>query len=159
MHPRLSLRHGSWKIRSTPFTGSNETGRSRVNRSPTSNAWFSSGNVTNTSLEPAVFVGRVLERLEAADVLMRSFAMPQEHTEGCLERCGDEPARDDPDLLGGDAAGSLFQRRRRESKKMDFFSPHPSVQRYVFSFQRLFEFLDLIRNQVLAGRGPKVTPT
>ena len=30
-------------------------------------------------------------------------------------------------------------------KKMDFFSPHPS-QRYVFSFQRLFEFLNLIRN-------------
>ena len=63
MHPRLSLRDGSWKIRSTPFTGSNETGRGRVNRSPTSNAWFSSGNVTNTSLETAVFVDRVLERL------------------------------------------------------------------------------------------------
>ena len=63
MHPRLSLRHGSWKIRLTPFTGSNETGRGRVNRSPTSNAWFSSGNVANTSLETAVFVDRVLERL------------------------------------------------------------------------------------------------
>jgi len=61
MHPRLSLRHGSWKIRSTPFTGSNETGRGRVNRSPTSNAWFSSGNVTNTSLETAVFVDRCPE--------------------------------------------------------------------------------------------------
>jgi hypothetical protein len=61
MHPRLSLRHGSWKIRSTPFTGSNETGRGRVNRSPTSNAWFSSGNVTNTSLETAVSVGRCPE--------------------------------------------------------------------------------------------------
>ena len=111
MHPRLSLRDGSWKIRSTPFTGSNETGSSRVNRSPTSNAWFSSGNVTNTSLETAVFVDRVLGRLETADVLIRPLAMPQEHTEGCLERCGDEPARDDPDRLGGDAAGSLFQRR------------------------------------------------
>src|SRR3954466_10010115 len=74
MHPRLSLRDGSWKIRSTPFTGSNETGRSRVNRSPTSNAWFSSGNVTNTSLETAVFVGRVLERSETADVLIRPLA-------------------------------------------------------------------------------------
>jgi hypothetical protein len=51
----------------TPFTGSNETGRGRVNRSPTSNAWFSSGNVANTSLETAVFVDRVLERLETAD--------------------------------------------------------------------------------------------
>src|SRR6476646_344599 len=106
MYPRLSLRDGSWKIRSTPFTGSNETGRSRVNRSPTSNAWFSSGNVANTSLETAVFVDRVLERLETADVLIRPLAMPQAHTEGCLESCGDEPARDDPDRLGGDAAGS-----------------------------------------------------
>src|SRR6476619_4908675 len=111
MHPRLSLRDGSWKITSTPFTGSNETGRSRVNRSPTSNAWFSSGNVTNTSLETAVFVDRVLGRLETADVLIRPLAMPQEHTEGCLESCGDEPARDDTDRIGGEAADSLFQRR------------------------------------------------
>ena len=36
-------------------------------------------------------------------------------------------------------------------KKWIFFSPHPS-QLTVFSFQRLFEFLNLIRNQVLAAR-------
>ena len=71
----------------------------------------SAQEITNTSLETAVFVDRVLERLETPDVLIRPLAMPQEHTEGCLERCGDEPARDDPDRLGGDAAGSLFQRR------------------------------------------------
>jgi len=34
-------------------------------------------------------------------------------------------------------------------KKMDFFSPHPS-QPYVLKSKRLFEFLNLIRNQVLA---------
>ena len=59
----------------------NETGRGRVNRSPTSNAWFSLGNVTNTSLETAVFVDRVLERLEKADLLIRPLAMPQEHAD------------------------------------------------------------------------------
>ena len=74
---------GGGRSKAGLFTGSNETGRGRVNRSPTSNAWFSSGNVTNTSLETAVFVDRVLERLETADVLIRPLAMPQEHAEGC----------------------------------------------------------------------------
>ena len=117
MHPRLSLRDGSWKIRSTPFTGSNETGRSRVNRSPTSNAWFSSGNVTNTSLETAVFVDRVLERLETVDLLIRPLAMPQEHAEGCQRSravprssCSTRPRASSSQLPGqGDKLGPLLR--------------------------------------------------
>src|SRR6185369_15914715 len=31
MHPRLSLRSGIWRIRSTHFTGSKEIGNNRVN--------------------------------------------------------------------------------------------------------------------------------
>ena len=41
---------------------------------------------------------------------------------------------------------------RRASKKMDFFRPPPLPANTVFSFQRLFEFLNLIRNLALAAR-------
>jgi hypothetical protein len=128
MQPRLSLRHGSWKIRSTPFTGSNETGRGRVKASPTSNAWFSSGNVTNTSLETAVFVDRVLERLETADVLIRPLAMPQEHAEGC------QRWRRAPQLLLAQAEGVVVAtagpgRQAGAVTPRDSCGPQPSHQR------------------------------
>ena len=114
---------------STPFTGSNETGRGRANRSPTSNAWFSSGNVTNTSLETAVFVDRVLERLETADVLIRPLAMPQEHAEGCQRwrraaqlLLSTRPRASSSQLPGeGDKLGPFTPR--------DFCGPQPSHQR------------------------------
>jgi hypothetical protein len=113
---------------STPVTGSNETGRGRVNRSPTSNAWFSSGNVTNTSLETAVFVDRVLERLETADVLIRPLAMPQEHVEGC------QRWRRAAQLLLDQAEGVVVAtagpgRQARAVTPRDFCGPQPSHQR------------------------------
>ena len=84
MRPRLSLRDGSWKIRSSRFTGSNETGRGRVNRSPTSNAWFRSGNVTNTSLKTDHLVDQIQNRCRAL-MLTPNWGLRQKQS-ACLVR-------------------------------------------------------------------------